>query len=105
MSAPATKPVTLDIEYLSKLARIALTETEKTRLAGELGAVIGYFDELAGIATDGVEPSAHAFPVHSVLREDAADAATMLDAAALEAVAPAFRDGQVLVPRVVDDAG
>jgi aspartyl-tRNA(Asn)/glutamyl-tRNA(Gln) amidotransferase subunit C len=95
----------IDIDHLAKLARIALSDSEKQRFAGELVTVVRYFGELQGVDTEGVEPSAHAFPVFNVLREDTADTAGILDAAALEKIAPAFREEQVLVPRVVDDEG
>lgn len=88
------------MEHIAKLARIALSEREKTRFSRELGAILNYFDILKSVNVDGVEPSAHAFPVYNVLRDDTT--APMLDTAALQRIAPAFHDDQVLVPRVVD---
>lgn len=89
------------MEHIANLARIALTAEEKTRFSRELGAILDYFDILKSVNVDGVEPSAHAFPVYNVLRDDAS--APTLDTAALQRIAPAFRDDQILVPRVVDD--
>jgi aspartyl-tRNA(Asn)/glutamyl-tRNA(Gln) amidotransferase subunit C len=93
----------IDIDHLAKLARIALSDAEKTRLTGELGVILDYFKKLETADVAGVEPSAHAFPVFNVLREDAPG--PVLDTAALAGIAPAFRDDQVVVPRVVDDEG
>ncbi|MDR3229760.1 MAG: Asp-tRNA(Asn)/Glu-tRNA(Gln) amidotransferase subunit GatC [Puniceicoccales bacterium] len=106
MSQPAAKgaqPATLDIEHIAKLARLALGEDEKQHLASQLAGVVSHFDELNAINVDGVEPSAHAFPIFNVLREDTPG--PLLDPEALARIAPAFRDGQVAVPRVVDDEG
>jgi aspartyl-tRNA(Asn)/glutamyl-tRNA(Gln) amidotransferase subunit C len=92
----------IDIAHLANLARIALTGDEQQRLAGELQNVLNYFAELNSVDTEGVEPSAHAFPVFNIIREDTADPASALDADAIASIAPAFRDDQVVVPRVVD---
>jgi aspartyl-tRNA(Asn)/glutamyl-tRNA(Gln) amidotransferase subunit C len=97
----------INIEYLAKLARIALNEDEKRRFANELEIILKYFQELdnpevAGKVA-GITPSAHAFPVFNTLRED--QPGPLLDTDALAKIAPAFRDAQVLVPRVVDDEG
>jgi len=94
-----------DIEHLARLARIELGDAEKARLAAELETVVRHFDALKRVDVTGVEPSAHAFPVFCGPRDDTADAAGLLDAGALGEIAPVFRDGQVLVPRVVDDGG
>jgi aspartyl-tRNA(Asn)/glutamyl-tRNA(Gln) amidotransferase subunit C len=106
MSQPAAsgaQAAALDIEHIAKLARLALGEDEKRHLASQLAGVVRHFDELKSVNVDGVEPSAHAFPVFNVLREDTPG--PLLDTEALARLAPAFRDGQVAVPRVVDDAG
>ena len=42
------------IEYLERLARIELTPDEKERLARELGRIIDYAGELAGVDTRGI---------------------------------------------------
>ncbi|MDR0534973.1 MAG: Asp-tRNA(Asn)/Glu-tRNA(Gln) amidotransferase subunit GatC [Puniceicoccales bacterium] len=95
--------VPIDINRLAKLARIALTDDEKQRFSGELDGILGYFDQLEQADVAGVECSAHPFPVHNILRED--QPAPSLPTEVLERLAPAFRDGHVLVPRVVDDEG
>jgi aspartyl-tRNA(Asn)/glutamyl-tRNA(Gln) amidotransferase subunit C len=44
-----------DIENMAKLARIAISETEADKLAGDLESILGYVSELdkAPISTDG----------------------------------------------------
>lgn len=91
------------MDHLAKLARIALTEEEKAHFSGQLGTILNYFDQLKSVNMDGVEPSAHAFPVYNILRGD--EPGPALDVEALLRIAPASRDNQVLVPRVVDDEG
>ncbi len=98
-----SEPASIDMDHLAKLARIALTAEEKARFGGELGTILNYFDQLKTVNVDGVEPSAHAFPVYNVLREDVPGPS--LDVEMLLRIAPQARDRQVVVPRVVDDEG
>lgn len=93
----------IDIDHLSKLARIALTEDEKKRFAEQLGTILDYFEQIKSVNVDGVEPSAHPFPVYNILRDD--ESGPMLDTEVFMKIAPASRDHQVMVPRVVDDEG
>ncbi|MDR1498016.1 MAG: Asp-tRNA(Asn)/Glu-tRNA(Gln) amidotransferase subunit GatC [Puniceicoccales bacterium] len=93
----------INIDHLTKLARIALSDEEKLRFAGELCLILDYFEQLKSVDVSGVEPSAHPFPVFNVLRDDAAG--PMLGADALRLIAPVFRDDCVVVPRIVDDEG
>jgi aspartyl-tRNA(Asn)/glutamyl-tRNA(Gln) amidotransferase subunit C len=93
----------INIDHLAKLARIALGDAEKARLAGELGLILDYFEQLKSVDVSGVEPSAHAFPVYNILRDDTPG--PTLGADALRRIAPEFRDDCVVVPRVVDDEG
>lgn len=92
----------LDIDDVARLARIALSEGEKERFASQLAEVLVHFEKLQGVDVSGVEPSAHAHPVFNAWRSDAVQAP--LPPSALEAMAPAWREHQVLVPKVVDEA-
>jgi len=59
-----------DIEYLTQLARMELSEQEKASLENDLEAIIGYMNVLSGIDTDGVEPMEHVLGLNNVTRED-----------------------------------
>lgn len=93
----------MNIDKLAHLARIELTPDEKHKIAGQLDSILGYFEQLKSVNVDGVKPSAHAFEVFADLRAD--EPGPTLDIDAFLRNAPASRDHQVLVPRVVDDAG
>jgi aspartyl-tRNA(Asn)/glutamyl-tRNA(Gln) amidotransferase subunit C len=58
------------VEHVAKLARLKLSEQEKATYTEQMAKIIGYFDELAAIDTEGVEPMSHALPVLNVMRED-----------------------------------
>ncbi len=92
----------VDIDYVANLARLDLSTEEKARFAAQLGDILAYFEKLNAVDVTGVQPMAHAFPVFNVLEDDV-DEPGLTPAEALRN-APAQRDNQILVPKVVDDA-
>ena len=62
----------MDIDYVSNLARIELSAEEKDKFQGQLGDVLKYFEKLQELDVEGVEPTAHAFPRFNVWDEDEA---------------------------------
>ncbi|MCR5184250.1 MAG: Asp-tRNA(Asn)/Glu-tRNA(Gln) amidotransferase subunit GatC [Opitutales bacterium] len=91
----------IDLDHVAALARIELSAEEKVKFSGDFQTILGFFEKLGAVDVSRLEPCAHAFPVYNVLREDVP--AETLPIEALEKNAPAFRDGQIVVPRIVDD--
>jgi aspartyl-tRNA(Asn)/glutamyl-tRNA(Gln) amidotransferase subunit C len=60
----------LDVQYVANLARISLSEEEISKFQEQLTRVLGHLDQLARAPIEGVDPTAHAFPVYDVLRAD-----------------------------------
>jgi aspartyl-tRNA(Asn)/glutamyl-tRNA(Gln) amidotransferase subunit C len=90
------------VRTIGKLSRIELTDEEVPRLAGELGAIIEYFDKLQQLDTDGVEPMPHAIELRNVLAAD--ELGESLDPDEALANAPA-RDGDYFkVPKVIGES-
>ncbi|OGZ08377.1 MAG: hypothetical protein A3C93_02725 [Candidatus Lloydbacteria bacterium RIFCSPHIGHO2_02_FULL_54_17] len=58
-----------DIEHLGTLARIGLSEQEKTELLAGVEAVLGYVSNVSGVVTD-AESAPVAGSLRNVLRED-----------------------------------
>ena len=92
----------IDIEYVAKLARIELNADEKEKFSSQLGQILEYFEKLTAIDVSKVEPSAHAHAVYNVWRDDIPSAPMPVEDALMNA--PAKRDNQISVPKVVDDA-
>ena len=90
----------LDIDHIARLARLRLTDEERARYAAQLNQVLGHFAALAALPA-GAGDAAPAVSDAS-LRGDAPG--PTLAPEDLLRNAPAGRDDQVLVPRVVDDA-
>lgn len=94
-------PEGLDIDHVAKLARLALTAEERALYAGQLAQVLGHFRQLSE-ADLGASATALRAPVaESALRVD--EPGPTLGSEAVLSNASASRDGQISVPRVVDD--
>ncbi|TVR51896.1 MAG: Asp-tRNA(Asn)/Glu-tRNA(Gln) amidotransferase subunit GatC [Puniceicoccaceae bacterium] len=94
----STHPI--DIDYVANLARIALTPGEKERFSRQLGDVLAYIEQLNEVDVSSVEPTAHAFPVVNVWREDEPRPGLPLEK--VLANAPASREQMFVVPKVVE---
>ncbi len=90
----------IDIEHLMTLARIELTDDEKYKIKNSLKGILGYFKELSEIDIEGVEESAHAYPLYNVLREDECGDMFTPEEALMNA--PNKRDNQFIVPKIVE---
>jgi aspartyl-tRNA(Asn)/glutamyl-tRNA(Gln) amidotransferase subunit C len=58
------------VRHLAELARIALSEDEISRLAGELSAIVDSVEAIAKVALDDVVPTSHPVPLGNVFRDD-----------------------------------
>ncbi len=92
----------LDIDYVARLARLALDDEERARFAKQLGDILAYVEQLSAVDIEGVEPTAHPGEVVNVWRAD--EPGRALDHESAMRNAPAVRDGMFVVPKVVDDA-
>ena len=79
-----------------------MSAEEKEKFSNQLGQILGYFQKLSEIDVSNVEPSAHAHAIYNVWREDAEGEPMRVEDALMNA--PAKRDNQIVVPKVVDDA-
>jgi aspartyl-tRNA(Asn)/glutamyl-tRNA(Gln) amidotransferase subunit C len=58
------------VRHVAKLARLALSDEKIEKFAPQIEAILEYVAKLNAVDTSGVEPMAHALPIHNVLRED-----------------------------------
>ncbi len=59
-----------DVEHVAKLARLELTDEEKTMFTGQLGDVLAHVEKMNEVDTTGVEPMNHPIDFVNVVRED-----------------------------------
>jgi aspartyl-tRNA(Asn)/glutamyl-tRNA(Gln) amidotransferase subunit C len=64
------KTTDLDVGYVSKLARVNLTDEETQLFQKQLADVLKYAEKLREIDVSHVEAAAHAIPIFNVFRED-----------------------------------
>ncbi len=90
----------LDVRYVARLARIALSDAEVAQYRTQLAHILEHVAELDRLDVSGIEPTAHAHPVHNVTRPDVARPGFSPEEAL--ANAPAQTGGQFAVVRVVE---
>ena len=59
-----------EVEHLAKLARLALSEEDRTKFEEQLSVILDHFDVLRQLDTEGVPPTAHTLPLENVLSPD-----------------------------------
>ena len=90
----------LDVAHVARLARIALTPEEASLFQAQLARVLEHIARLQEVAIEGVEPSAHVFPVFNVLRED--EPQPCLTTAEALRNAPRVANDLFIVPKVME---
>jgi aspartyl-tRNA(Asn)/glutamyl-tRNA(Gln) amidotransferase subunit C len=88
------------VTHISKLARVELTDLEVEMLSGQLSEIIGHFDALNAVDTEGVEPTAHTLPIRNVMVDDISRPSLPRDA--VLALAPNTDDGYLRVRAVLE---
>jgi aspartyl-tRNA(Asn)/glutamyl-tRNA(Gln) amidotransferase subunit C len=59
-----------DVEYIAKLARLELKDTEIDNYTNQLNQILEYMDKLNEVDTSNVEPLLHPVENQNVFRED-----------------------------------
>ena len=90
-----------EVAHLAKLARLAVTEQELDKFAGQLDVILQAVAQVTEVAADDVPPTSHAVPLTNVFREDVVRPG-LTQQQALSG-APAAEDGRFRVPRILDD--
>ena len=88
------------LEYVSKLAKLELTEEEKKQEIKDMQSIVSYMDILNTLDTSQVEATSHIYPIKNVFREDIATASYNRDEILLNA--PEKKDGCYKVPKTVE---
>jgi aspartyl-tRNA(Asn)/glutamyl-tRNA(Gln) amidotransferase subunit C len=89
------------VEKVSLLGRLRLSDAELDTMTAQLGAIVGYIEQLGELDTENVEPMAHAVELHNVFRPDQVRAS--VDRAEMLAGAPSADGEFYLVPAVLGD--
>lgn len=93
-------PVEIDIEHVAKLARLRLTDDERTSLRDQLGVILEHAAAVGEVAAEDVPPTAWAIPRANVFREDEQEPCLPVDEALRNA--PEREGDRFKVPRIVE---
>ncbi len=88
------------VDHVAQLARLDLSEQERTRYAEQLGRILEYCAKLNELDTTEVEPTSHVIAITNVFRDDVVG--TSLPRDAVLAGAPDQEDGFFKVPPVIE---
>jgi aspartyl-tRNA(Asn)/glutamyl-tRNA(Gln) amidotransferase subunit C len=93
--------LTLDeVSRVAFLARLELSPDEKQRLTTDLNTILDQFARLQELDTEDIPPTSHSLPLQNVFREDKVRPSLPREAAT--ANAPEMRDGNFIVPQIMD---
>jgi len=89
-----------EIQKVAKLARLELNDVEKEEFSRQLNDIIEYVEKINKLDTSGVKPADHIVELSNVFREDVVQKS--IDPADIEKIAPEFRNGHIVVPRIIE---
>lgn len=94
-------PITrAEVQHVARLARLGLSDEEMDLLVSELDHVLDAMQALRQLDTSAIPPTAQVIPLVNVMRDDISRPSWPVDDILRNA--PAVRDGQFLVPPVLD---
>ncbi len=96
------EPPRIDVAYIAELAKLELSDEERSRFTRDLEQVLAYVAQLEQWDTHDVPPMYHPLEVYDALRADTPGVSLSNEAAL--ANAPQQTDGQFRVPKVVESA-
>ena len=88
-----------EVEHVTLLARLELTEEEVNQYTEQLNSILEYAEMLQKLDTDQVIPTAHAVQLFNVLRPDEVQPSLPQQEALSNA--PEAEDGYFRVPKIV----
>lgn len=99
-SQDEVKKIKINVAYVAKLARLALTEEEIKYLGRQLDKILDYINKLNEVEIKTTEPMSHVLPLENVYREDEVKPSLSVDEVLKNA--PSKQDTFFKVPRVIE---
>jgi len=97
-----------EVEKIAALARIEITDKEKTKYSREISEILGYVEKLNKVDTENIAETSQVTGLENVYREDIASEATQVDKdknknrEKLLKNSPAQKDGYIKVKAVLE---
>lgn len=90
----------ISVEYISKLARLSVSEIEREAFSAQLQGILSYMEKLNELDTKDVEPTSHVVSLSNVMRDDVQRPSISREDAL--ANAPDRTDKFYRVPRIIE---
>ncbi len=90
-----------EVAHLARLARLAVTEDELDKFAGQLDVILQSVARVGEVTAQDIPPTSHAVPLKNVFRDDLPRPGLTQQQAL--AGAPAVEDGRFRVPRILGE--
>ena len=92
----------IDVGYVAELARLELTDEEKSVFQPQLESIVGYVEKISSVDVSGVEPMMHGRRLVNAFREDVVGESLPPEVALSNA--PARVGDEFLLPKIVEGA-
>ncbi|MFQ6101625.1 MAG: Asp-tRNA(Asn)/Glu-tRNA(Gln) amidotransferase subunit GatC [Anaerolineae bacterium] len=89
-----------EVEHIAELARLSLSEEERSLYQEQLSAILEYFERLQELDTEAISPTATVLPLRNVMRAD--EPRPPFPREDILANAPAVEEGCFKVPAVLE---
>jgi aspartyl-tRNA(Asn)/glutamyl-tRNA(Gln) amidotransferase subunit C len=90
-----------EVAHLARLSRLAVTDEELDRFAGQLDVILQAVARVGEVAAADIPPTSHSVPLTNVLRDDVVTTCLPRDEAL--AGAPDVFENRFRVPRILDE--
>jgi aspartyl-tRNA(Asn)/glutamyl-tRNA(Gln) amidotransferase subunit C len=89
-----------EVEHITDLARLELTDPEKELFCGQLSAILDYAKSLQNVETGNILPTSSVLPQHNALRSD--EVTPSLSTQAVLSNSPQVEANQFRIPPVFE---
>jgi aspartyl-tRNA(Asn)/glutamyl-tRNA(Gln) amidotransferase subunit C len=90
-----------EVAHLARLARLAVSEEELDRFAGQLDVILNAVARVGEVAAADIPPTSHSVPLTNVFREDVPQPCLTQEQAL--SGAPDAHEGRFRVPRILEE--
>src|ERR1044072_1175156 len=90
-----------EVAHRARLSRLAVTDEELDRFAGQLDVILQAVARVGEVAADDIPPTSHAVPLTNVYRDDV-PLPCLTQEEALSGAPDAY-EGRFRVPRILDE--
>ena len=90
-----------EVAHLARLSRLAVTEEELDRFAGQLDVILQAVARVGEVAAADIPPTSHSVPLTNVLRDDVVIPCLGQEDAL--SGAPNAQEGRFRVPRILEE--